>query len=80
MYVCFLWQQSGIAEGGRIMNFKEQNIGTKMLRYGLPSNLGYVLYNFRMDFKLTEEEMLQLLNITMNSEWFKKEYGIKEEE
>jgi hypothetical protein len=55
----------------------EQSIGTTMLRFGLPSHLGYMLYNFRKDFHLTEKEMLLLLEITMQSSWFKREYGIE---
>lgn len=54
------------------------NIATSMIRFGLPKHLGYLFYSFRLEYKLTEAEMVKLLELTTNSHWFKKEYGIEE--
>jgi hypothetical protein len=66
-----------------IMDWKEvhkDNVGTSMIRFGLPKHLGYLLYCFRQDYQLDEKEMIKLLEITTNAHWFKKEYGLLEDE
>jgi hypothetical protein len=50
-----------------------------MMKNELVKMLGYHLYTFRWDNKLTEKEMIELLLMLMETKQFKKEYGIEEE-